>query len=89
MSMHQTSQHCKNVDYLLIYKFKGNPIKIPTQLLMELNKLILNSAWKNRVLQIAKTILKRTNVGPICHEQIARLIKLVIVIVHIITRIDK
>lgn len=66
----EKSQHYKNVNCLLICKFKGKPIKIPTGLLTELDKRILNSTWKNKSPQVAQSILQRTKVEQTCCDHI-------------------
>jgi hypothetical protein len=48
-----------------ICRFNANPIKIPTQFFIELERAICNFIWKNKKLRIAKTIgnNKRTSGG--------------------------
>lgn len=43
----------------LIYKFKAVPIKLPSGLLVEIDKLTLTFRWKGRGTRLAKTILKK------------------------------
>ena len=64
MFMHRKS-HYKNVNSLLICKFKGNPIKIPIGLFTELDKQgskLCMEEQKDRIgafVRIGKTILER------------------------------
>jgi hypothetical protein len=41
-----------------IYRFNAIPIKIPTQFLADLDRIILNFKWKNKNPRVAKTTLK-------------------------------
>lgn len=61
MLRHKKSQHSKNVISQSVNS-KENPIKLPIELFPELNKLILNSALKNKCPRRDKTILKRDKV---------------------------
>lgn len=47
----------------LSHRLTTMPIKIPTAFLEELNKLILRFIWKNKGPRIAKTFLKKHEVG--------------------------
>jgi hypothetical protein len=48
-----------------IYRFNSTPIKIPTRVLKDIGRAILNFIWKNKKPRIAKTILnnERTSGG--------------------------
>jgi hypothetical protein len=49
-----------------IYRFKANPIEIPTQFFKDMERVILRFIWKGKKTRIAKTILlnnKRTAKG--------------------------
>ena len=45
----------------LIYRFNAIPIKISAVFFAEIDKLILESIWKNKRSRIARTILKKKN----------------------------
>lgn len=44
----------------LIYRFKAMPTKIPVELFVGINKLILKCVWKGKGTRISKIIWKRT-----------------------------
>jgi uncharacterized FlgJ-related protein len=47
-----------------IYRFNEIPIKIPRTFITEIEKSILKSIWRNKRLQVAKTIFrKKSNAG--------------------------
>ena len=55
----QKIQHSKDVNYpKLTYQFNASPIKIP-RLVIDTDKIILKFILKDKIVKIAKTILKR------------------------------
>ena len=53
-----------------IYRFISTPVKIPMAFFTELEQIIVQFLWKQKRLQISKSVLRKENVADPCLQTI-------------------